>query len=637
MTVYEFINQSAFYLATILVSVSCLIYTLAQRHTDRPQNTIFMMAGVSITLSAIFEMVSRYQMTHEVSGETQRIALQISVFMYFLLHAMLPMFFYYYTLFATKNFQRIQTVMHTLSLVPFIVAEILVLINPWVHLVWYIDGSMGYHRNAGIYLYYLLNTFYLVLGLRMLFFEWAAISVKKSRILVYSVTTGLVGILVQLFNTYAKTELFAEAIGFMGLMLALEYDEDRLDTATGVYNRSALLQDTKSYFENGRKFYAICVRIINMELLQRTLGASDNEEIFRMVADYLKSVHPRYMIYRATPTAFVLLNLRGNEGQVRFLSQMISWKMEEGWEFQGRSLPLHGVLLYAGVPDELHSSDDILLMCESPIPNAENGSILVGEDLRAILYRANLETALHRGLSEHNFRVYYQPVYTADGTHMYSAESLIRLNDPEFGELFPGEFIPAAERNGMIEQLGEYTLEEVCRFLESGVPEKLGIRYINVNLSVVQCMNPDFAVRVKRIVDRHAVLPSWINFEITETMAALDYVMLDATIKELKAEGFMFSMEGYGTGFSNLYSIFSLDFDMIKMDKRLLWDAEKSEDGMTILENSVRLVHELSHEVVVVGVETKEQFERARKLAVDWYQGNYFSRPLTRSELEKMI
>ena len=96
-------------------------------------------------------------------------------------------------------------------------------------------------------------------------------------------------------------------------------------------------------------------------------------------------------------------------------------------------------------------------------------------------------------------------------------------------------------------------------------------------------MNPDFVSRVKRIVSHHTVLPSWINFEITETMAAMDYSTLDAVIRELKSEGFMFSMEGYGTGYSNLYSIFSLEFDMIKMDRRLLWDAEKSEDGWTIL------------------------------------------------------
>nr|MCR4763384.1 EAL domain-containing protein [Lachnospiraceae bacterium] len=231
----------------------------------------------------------------------------------------------------------------------------------------------------------------------------------------------------------------------------------------------------------------------------------------------------------------------------------------------------------------------------------------------------------------------YQPVYTKDGRQMYSAESLIRLNDPEFGELFPGEFIPAAERNGMIEQLGEYTLEEVCGFLESGIPKKLGIHYINVNLSVVQCMNPDFVSRVKKIVSRYQVEPSWINFEITETVAALDYVSLDAVIRELKAEGFMFSMEGYGTGFSNLYSIFLLDFDMIKMDKRLLWEAQRSEDGWTIFENSIRMVHELNHEVVVVGIETKEQYEKSKLLSVDWYQGNYFSRPLSRSELECMM
>lgn len=643
MTIFSFINQSAFLLGAILMSMSCLIYTVAQHHTDRPQNTVFIAAEISLAIAAVSDIVGNYEIRRAQMGQigqvgqTVKLAAHSAEFFYFLLHNTLPVLLYYYALFASRNFQRIRTTTHVLIILPFAVTEILVCINPLFRVIWDFDADMNFTRGPAEYFLYLAAAFYFILAARLFLFKWSGLTVRKRQIVYFSLLVGVAGIVCQVLVPRVSTELFAESIGFMGLMLAFEYDEDRLDTATGIYNRSALMQDTKSYFENGRKFYAISVRITNMEVIQRTLGASNDDEIFQLVADYLCSVHPRYMIYRATQTSFVLLNLRGDEGQVRFLSQMISWKLEEGWEYQGRELPLHGVILYAEAMNELHSADDILLMCESPLSNQENGAILVGEDLHAILYHANLETALHRGLAEHNFRVYYQPVYTSDGKQIYSAESLIRLNDPEFGELFPGEFIPAAERNGMIEQLGDYTLEEVCKFLESGIPEKLGIKYINVNLSVVQCMNPEFTSNVKRIVDRYAVLPNWINFEITENVASMDYATLDAVIRELKAEGFMFSMEGYGTGFSNLYSIFSLDFDMIKMDRRLLNEAGKSEAGWTILENSVRLVHELSHQVALVGIETKEQFERTRKLAVDWYQGNYFSRPLSRNELEKMV
>ena len=631
-----YVNETALFQAAVLVSLSCLIFTLAQRHTDRPQNIIYIIMVVSLGLTAFSNIVYTCYQENVLVSRAARNSVLAANYAYFVLHGLLPMLLYYYSLFATRSFQRFRAYVHAIFLVPFAVCEFMVLLNPVLHIVWTFDRQMNFVRGAGLYFVYASGLFYIVMALRQFMTQWAGTTKKRRRILMIALVIGGFGIITQFIYANASSELFCESISMMGLMLALEFDEDRLDTGTGVYNRSALLQDMESYIGAGSKFYCICVRLTNLDALQRVVGASNTEEVVAMVSEYLTSVYHRYMIYRVTPTSFVLIDMRGKEGQVRFLSQMIAWKFEEGWEFGGRSFKIQGVIMYAAMPDELKSVSDVLLMCESPLPTCESGSILVGEDLRAILYRANLETALHRGLAEHNFRVYYQPVYTPDGKTVYSAESLIRLSDPEFGELFPGDFIPAAERNGMIEQIGEYTLDEVCDFFNSGIPDKIGIRYINVNLSVVQCMSADFAANVKKIVTARGVDPSRINFEITETIATLDYAALDAVIRELKSEGYMFSMEAYGTGYSNLHSIFSLDLDMIKMDRRLLWEAEKGEEGWTVLENSVRLIHDLKHEVVVVGVETREQFERTKKLGINWYQGNYFSRPLSRREIEKM-
>lgn len=634
--IFEFLNQTGFLLGAILVSISCLIYTLAERHTDRPQNTIFIMMLVTLALSAGVEIGELAARQLVPGTQTSRLMIEFCNFTYYLLHGVSPLLLLYYTLFATRNFQRIRTRFYVVYLIPVALVVVMLITNPWFHMMYHLDDQMNYTRGWGVYYLYLIAPFYMLKAAHLFVFRWSGIKGRRGRIILFSAIVTIPGIIIQLIIPELKTEIFFECVFCMGLMISLEYDEDRMDTASGIYNRSALIQDTESYFETSKKFFVICVRVTNPETVRRVVGSTLNEEVYRMIADYLISVHPRYMTYKVSPSAFVLLSMRANEGQVRFLAQMISWKLEEGWEYEGRKLPIHGVVLYANAPDYIRSAEDILLVSEAPIPQKENGAILTSTDLTNVLRSANLEAALHRGLSEHNFRVFYQPVYAADGKKICSAESLIRLRDSEYGEILPGEFIPAAERNGMIEQIGEYTLEQVCDFLESRIPAKLGIRYINVNLSVVQCMDPDFVTRVKDIVSRYQVDPAWINFEITETVAALDYATLDDVIRELKSEGFLFSMEGYGTGYANLYSIFSLEFDMIKMDRKLLWEALKSGDGWIILDNSVRMVHELSHEAVVVGVENEEQFEKIRTLGVDWYQGNYFSPPLEREKLEQM-
>ena len=105
----------------------------------------------------------------------------------------------------------------------------------------------------------------------------------------------------------------------------------------------------------------------------------------------------------------------------------------------------------------------------------------------------------------------------------------------------------------------------------------------------------------------------------------------------LKKEGFLLSMDDYGTGYSNMEGIFSLDFDVVKIDKSILWNAEKMSRGRIILENSVRMIHDLGCSVLVEGVETEEQIDLLTRLNVDYLQGFYFSKPVPKDRFLEVI
>jgi EAL domain-containing protein (putative c-di-GMP-specific phosphodiesterase class I) len=128
-----------------------------------------------------------------------------------------------------------------------------------------------------------------------------------------------------------------------------------------------------------------------------------------------------------------------------------------------------------------------------------------------------------------------------------------------------------------------------------------------------------------------------INFEITESVAAGDYRLLNKTINALKREGFMFSMDDYGTGYSNIQSVFSLNFDIIKIDKSILWSAEKNELGRIILENTVRMIKQMGRQILVEGVETQAQLDLLKQIGVDYLQGYFFSRPIPKDNFIRLI
>ena len=445
-----------------------------------------------------------------------------------------------------------------------------------------------------------------------------------------------VGVISQLINKRLKIEVLMEAIGFTGVLLAIENEDDRIDFGMGFYNRAALNIDIKSCLHNNRPFCLIVIRIANSTSVSKMTGSEDAGIIADIAGGYLKSVVKRYNIYMPNPETFVLTVYDKSVNDVLPLAESICSRFEEPWTYGDMQIPLVAVVMLADAPARISSAAEMFYMTSCPLPKNITKKLLMGKDLDYIIRSQSVESAVSRGLEEHSFEVYYQPTYNIDGT-IHGAEALLRMHDRELLDIFPDEFIPVAERIGLIDAVDDFVLDSVCKFIKTGVPQKFGMDSINVNLSVLQCMRPGFVERVNSIVDLNGVDRRFINFEITESIAADDYGILSKVIARLKNDGFMFSMDDYGTGYSNVSAVFSLDFDVIKIDKSLLWNAGKDELGMIIFEGTVRMIRQMKKKILVEGVETKEQMNLLGRLGVDYLQGFYFSKPIPRSDFVALL
>ena len=162
--------------------------------------------------------------------------------------------------------------------------------------------------------------------------------------------------------------------------------------------------------------------------------------------------------------------------------------------------------------------------------------------------------------------------------------------------------------------------------------ETIGLNLLEINLSTVQCMHRTLPQIFKNTLGHYSLPPIAINLEITESAAINSQEDFLKTINELHDMGFSFSLDDYGTGYSNATYILSMDFDIIKIDKAILWQSEKSESAKIVLRNTVRMIKELGKKILVEGVETKEQMEAMVELGVDYCQGFYFSKPVPQQE-----
>ena len=628
--------QFAFCVAALVVCLTCLIFTFIMGRIDRFQNKLYIIMVSLVAFNALTEACCSILVSRVQESDTAFMWFRVMQMCYFITHTAIPVILVYYVRCVTGKRGAGSLLSNLLLLSPFLITEIFIFTNPLTNWVFYYSDR-SFNRNWAETLIYVGSAFYMLYVMMNLLNLWKAINPKRRGTIMYFFLVSISGILIQALNMKLKVELLAEALGFLGVMLAIEDEDDMMDPDADIHNRKALLMDMTGYIANRQRFFVLAVKITNADVVERITNMPAAQFIGNQIGKYLKSIASRHDIYRTAPDVFLLVIMGADEKDVMETARMISERFEKGWAYNDKEIILNAVVMVGKMNREIFSVKDIVLLADSQIPKSSLKKIMSGEDLGFLIKHAAMENAVNKGLAENRFEVFYQPTYYLDDLRLHGAEALIRLRDEEMGLIFPDEFIPVAEQLDHIDEIDDFVLKEVCAFIRSGVPEEKGIETINVNLSVIECMRPGFVEHVLTIVNEAGVDKKWITFEITESLPSEDYAVLSHVITELKQRGFHFAMDDYGTGYSNMLSIFSIDFDLVKIDKSILWGAEKTELGRIILENSVRMIRQMNKKILVEGVETVAQIDLLRKQGVDFLQGFFFSKPVPKDVFLEII
>ena len=626
----------AFYASALLILATTIFFTVFQQRTAKLNNKLFLMIAGLLSLNAISQMIAELSYPHRFS-DSWFLLINVSEYIYFMLHAMIPPLVLVYVNVVTGASTRYGRVKRIIYELPLIVAEATLFLNPFLHWFFYYDENREFCRGYAESTLYLSAGFYLTVCLFTLVYTWKAVVMNRRIAIIYFFTVCIAGILVQLFFLDVKAELFAESVGLLGIMIAVETEDDRIDVDTGFYNRRALQLDLNNYLVNKRELWVMCIKVTNADIIPRVTGSENVDILSTLMSNYLRTKISRSYIYNMNPQTFVLTILDKDEEAVKSLATEILVRFDMPWTINDNEYLLKAVIMFADVPKRLPSSADAFYMADSPVPEGNDKKILCGSDLNYLLRRSAIQNAIVNGLKKDSFEVYYQPTFNLSDGSLHGAEALLRLDDETIGRIPPYEFIPISEQMGLVDVLDTFVLGEVCKLLSTELKNDTSIEAINVNLSVLQCMKPGFVQSIDKEADKYGIDRSRINFEITESVAASDYDQLSQIVSELKRSGFRFSLDDYGTGYSNVMSVFSMDLDIIKIDKSILWTAVDHELGRILLENTVRMIKQMGRKVLVEGVETKAQLDLLRDVGVDYLQGFYFSRPLPREEFLTLV
>jgi diguanylate cyclase (GGDEF)-like protein/PAS domain S-box-containing protein len=248
-----------------------------------------------------------------------------------------------------------------------------------------------------------------------------------------------------------------------------------------------------------------------------------------------------------------------------------------------------------------------------------------------------LENALRRALERDQLRLHYQPQRALHGAQLVGAEALLRWEHPELGWVSPAEFIPIAEGSGLITAIGEWVLRTAVQQLKQWLDSGSAPTTMAVNLSVVQIRQPNFPELVSRILEEAGIAPSYLELELTESVAADDPLGAMAVMNKLHEYGVRLSIDDFGTGYSSLSYLKRFKVDKLKIDQSFVRGVIDDPDDQAIVTAIISLANSLGMQTIAEGVETRAQMEFLRDRGCDEIQGYWFSRPLPADQFEAFV
>lgn len=248
-----------------------------------------------------------------------------------------------------------------------------------------------------------------------------------------------------------------------------------------------------------------------------------------------------------------------------------------------------------------------------------------------------LSNDLSNAIERNELVVYYQPQVDIVTGKINGLEALLRWVHPEKGIISPGVFIPLAEKNGLINNIGEWVLRTACIQTKKWQDMNLLPVRMAVNLSAIQLVNPSIVALVKDILKESNLSPEYLEIEITESAAIKESIYIEEALTKLKNIGITIAIDDFGTEYSSLSRLKLLPIDRIKIDMQFTQGIESNEKDRAIIMVIINLAKNLGLNVIAEGVETKEQLDFLNQKLCDDVQGYYYYKPLPMAEVEEVL
>ena len=438
-----------------------------------------------------------------------------------------------------------------------------------------------------------------------------------------------------------------------GLVMERDHDQKRIlhlaytDELTGVASRAHLYLKLEECITTSKRydhrFGLIYLDLDDFKDINDSLGHDVGDHVLKVIANRLQSIcRETDFVARMSGDEFCIIAEKlGDDSSAALLAKRCQTAVCQPLELAARKIKLScsiGIAYFPGDGGDftaLIKASDTALYEAKKLGKNQYTFYRPELTLRAE-YRFRFESYLREAIENESLTLAYQPLVDISSEEIIGVEALCRWHHETLGDLAPAEFVATAERIGMIKPLTDWALTTACRqavaWRKAGKPELI----VSANISASYFIDRDIIPLVKKVITETGIPPGALVLEVTEGVVQTTPENL-SIFKELKELGVLLALDDFGTGYSSFASLKHLEVDYLKIDRHFVSDMLVDTQSMTLLDSMIEMGQNLGHEIIVEGIETREQLDALKDLNCRIGQGYLFNKPLSAAELETLM
>ncbi len=420
------------------------------------------------------------------------------------------------------------------------------------------------------------------------------------------------------------------------------------DTLTSLPNRALLIDRLHQAICLAKRIEKLigllCIDLDRFKEINDTLGHFYGDELMKSVAGRLTSVmRESDTVARMDSDVFVVMAINlDSEESIRTVAEKLLDVFRQPFEANNNEIYLTasiGISVFpsdGGTPEALIRDADLAM--HKAKEKGRNQFVFCTSLMKDMISEnLKLSNGLYRALQRNELEVYYQPQVNLETKSIVGLEALLRWNHSELGVVSAGKFIHLAEQTGLINPIGKWVLQTVCR--QNKAWQEAGLPYIRigVNLSIIQFQSPGIVGQIKEILEDTGLEPQYLELEITESIAMKDTEYIIDVLNEFKSLGIYISLDDFGTDYSSLNYMKLLPINRIKIPRPFVKGIAVNERDEAIIKSIIVLAKNMGLDVIAEGVESQEQEAFLMERMCNDMQGFYYYKPMSASDIENII